>query len=209
MASSQPAETASTNRPEPGDVADAVARYAQDLQRAPLAVRTREAYGSHVAGYGRWLTGRPGAAAAIAEPRARDHAAREFKRFLKLVRLVLPDREHVASYVAALERGWSPLSTRPEFSAEQLERIRTDVDGFLAACEDRDARQPPPTFRDGTTVPRLPSVTRWLWDGEFCGLIDLRWQPGTAALPSSCLGHVGYSVVPWRGFDHISAESNS
>lgn len=68
----------------------------------------------------------------------------------------------------------------------------------MAACEDRDARQPPPTLRDGTTVPRLPSVTRWLWDGEFCGLIDLRWQPGTAALPSSCLGHVGYSVVPWK-----------
>jgi hypothetical protein len=65
--SPQPAETASTNRREAGDVADAVARYVEDLQRAPLAVRTCDAYASHVAAYGRWLTGRADAAAAIAE----------------------------------------------------------------------------------------------------------------------------------------------
>ena len=34
--------------------------------------------------------------------------------------------------------------------------------------------------------------------GEFCGSIGLRWQPGTTALPSHCLGHIGYSVVPWK-----------
>jgi predicted acetyltransferase len=26
----------------------------------------------------------------------------------------------------------------------------------------------------------------------------VRWQPGTAELPSYVLGHVGYSVVPWK-----------
>lgn len=37
-----------------------------------------------------------------------------------------------------------------------------------------------------------------MWDGEFCGSISFRWQPGTAELPPYCLGHVGYSVVPWK-----------
>jgi predicted acetyltransferase len=44
----------------------------------------------------------------------------------------------------------------------------------------------------------LPGYRRWLWDGEFCGSIGLRWQPGTAALPAYCLGHIGYTVVPWK-----------
>ena len=37
-----------------------------------------------------------------------------------------------------------------------------------------------------------------MWDGEFCGSIGFRWQPGTSALPPYCLGHIGYSVVPWK-----------
>jgi predicted acetyltransferase len=37
-----------------------------------------------------------------------------------------------------------------------------------------------------------------MWDGEFCGSIGLRWQPGTEALPPYCLGHIGYAVVPWK-----------
>jgi predicted acetyltransferase len=37
-----------------------------------------------------------------------------------------------------------------------------------------------------------------MWDGEFCGSIGLRWQPGTTALPPHCLGHIGYAVVPWK-----------
>src|SRR5262249_2101957 len=33
---------------------------------------------------------------------------------------------------------------------------------------------------------------------EFCGSIGFRWQRGTTALPPHCLGHIGYSVVPWK-----------
>ena len=33
---------------------------------------------------------------------------------------------------------------------------------------------------------------------EFCGAISFRWQPGTTDLPPYCLGHIGYSVVPWK-----------
>jgi len=51
---------------------------------------------------------------------------------------------------------------------------------------------------DGSTVARLPGYRQWLWDGDFCGSIGFRWQPGTTELPPLCLGHIGYSVVPWK-----------
>ncbi|MFN2514257.1 MAG: GNAT family N-acetyltransferase, partial [Pyrinomonadaceae bacterium] len=44
----------------------------------------------------------------------------------------------------------------------------------------------------------MPGYSQWIWDGEFCGAISFRWQPGTPELPPYCLGHVGYSVVPWK-----------
>jgi hypothetical protein len=51
---------------------------------------------------------------------------------------------------------------------------------------------------DGSTVPRLPGFRRWIWDDEFCGSIDFRWQPGTSDLPAHVLGNIGYAVVPWK-----------
>src|SRR3712207_2478869 len=39
---------------------------------------------------------------------------------------------------------------------------------------------------------------RWIWDGEVCGSIGYRWQPGTPTLPPHVLGHIGFSVVPWK-----------
>lgn len=56
----------------------------------------------------------------------------------------------------------------------------------------------PNTLPDGSQVPPLPIILRWIWDGEFCGHIGLRWKPGTDELPSTCSGHIGYSVVRWR-----------
>jgi len=64
--------------------------------------------------------------------------------------------------------------------------------------ENREAKGPPVTLPDGSTADRVPGFKRWLWDGEFCGSIGLRWQPGTTALPPHCLGHIGYAVVPWK-----------
>ena len=116
-----------------------------------------------------------------------------------MMRLVWPAQEHLASYVAALERGWSPDSIRGEVAArEELARIAADPAAFLAGLVDRGAKGPPITLPDGSTVPRLPGYRRWMWDGELCGSIGFRWQPGTAALPPHCLGHIGYAVVPWR-----------
>ena len=114
------------------------------------------------------------------------------------MQLVWPSERYLASYVAALERGWSPDNTRPEGGREQLEQIAADPAGFLRQLVDLDAKGPPVTLPDGSTVPRLPGYRRWMWDGEFCGSIGLRWQPGTSALPPHVLGHVGYAVVPWK-----------
>jgi predicted acetyltransferase len=113
--------------------------------------------------------------------------------------LVRPTEEHLSSYVAALESGWSADNVRgPAAAREELERIRADASAFLAAMEDREAKGPPVALPDGTFVKRIPGFRRWLWDGEFCGSIGFRWQPGTTELPPHCLGHVGYAVVPWK-----------
>jgi len=53
-------------------------------------------------------------------------------------------------------------------------------------------------YPDGTTSPRLPALFRWMWDGEFVGNIDLRWQPGGEPLPDDVPGHVGYGTVGWK-----------
>lgn len=113
--------------------------------------------------------------------------------------LVWPSREYLPSYIAALERGWTHDSLRGTIAAvEELERIAKDADAFIASLVDREAAGGPVTLLDGTKAPRLPGYRRWMWDGEFCGSIGLRWQRGTEALPPYCLGHIGYAVVPWK-----------
>src|SRR6478735_1031914 len=112
--------------------------------------------------------------------------------------LVQPAEPHLPSYVAALERGWSPDNLRPEAVREELERIARDASLFIAQQTDPEGKGPPVTLPGGAVVPRLPGYRRWMWDGEFCGSIGFRWQPGTEALPPHCLGHIGYAVVPWR-----------
>jgi predicted acetyltransferase len=115
-----------------------------------------------------------------------------------IVDLVWPAAEHLASYVAALELGWSPDNLRAVAGREELERIQQDPALFLAQQIDREGRGPPILLPDGSSVPRLPGYRRWMWDGEFCGVIGFRWQPGTSELPPHCLGHIGYAVVPWK-----------
>ena len=114
------------------------------------------------------------------------------------MRLVWPSAEYLPGYVDALEQGWSPDNTRPEACVELLQRVAADRERFLREQIDREAKGPPVTLPDGTKVPRLPGYSQWMWDGEFCGVIGFRWQPGTSELPPHCLGHIGYSVVPWK-----------
>ena len=114
-------------------------------------------------------------------------------------RLVWPTLENLASYAAALARGWSPDNIRGAAAArEQLEKIAADPDAFVRSLVDREAKGDPIVLKDGTTVRRLPGYQKWIWDGEFCGIVGVRWEPGTEALPPTCLGHIGYAVVPWK-----------
>ena len=116
-----------------------------------------------------------------------------------MIEIVKPAFEHLPSYKAALERGWSPDNVRLEKATrEQLAAIEADPVAFVASLDDPEAKGPPIALPDGTTVPRLPGFRRWIWDGEAVGSIGLRWQPGTSALPSHVLGHIGYAVVPWK-----------
>jgi integrase/recombinase XerC len=77
----------------------AVERYRRDLERAPLAARTKDAYAQHVGAYGAWLVGRGDGEDALSDLRARDHAARDFKRHLKV------------------DRGWKPASVNLALAA--------------------------------------------------------------------------------------------
>ena len=117
---------------------------------------------------------------------------------LRAMKLVWPTDEHLAGYVAALHRGWSADTQRPAAAADDLARIDADPAAFLAEQVDPAGRGRPVILPDGSSVPRLPSYRLWMWDGDFCGNISLRWQPGTTALPPYCLGHIGYNVVPWK-----------
>ena len=120
------------------------------------------------------------------------------------LQLLVPSLAQLDAYADALRRGWSPDNVRlQEASREELELIAEDRADFVAMLDDREAKGGPITLPDGSQVPRLPGYRRWIWDGEFCGSIGFRWQPGTAALPPHCLGHIGYAVVPWmrrRGY---------
>ena len=112
--------------------------------------------------------------------------------------LVWPAAEHLPEYVQALKRGWSPNTLSPEAAMEELIRIEEDPELFIALQIDREAKGPPIVLPDGSTCPRIPGYSRWMWDGEFCGRIGFRWQPHTQELPPTCLGHIGYTVVPWK-----------
>jgi len=115
------------------------------------------------------------------------------------VSLLKPALAELPAYVAALERGWSPDNVRGKVAAEEhLQRIAGDATAFVASLDDPEGKGTPVKLPDGSTVKRLPGFVRWIWDGEFCGSIGFRWQPGTSDLPSYVLGHIGYAVVPWK-----------
>lgn len=116
----------------------------------------------------------------------------------KTFQLVWPAAEYLPGYIQALQQGWSPDTLRPEAAQEHLALIAEDPDVFLSQQIDREAKGPRVVLPDGSTVPRLSGCVRWMWDGEYCGAINLRWQTGTDELPPYCLGHIGYSVVPWK-----------
>lgn len=115
------------------------------------------------------------------------------------MQLIVPDLAHLDGYADALRRGWSPDNVRvDEAPREELARIEADPAAFVTSLDDPEARGGDIALPDGTMVKRMPGYRRWMWDGEFCGSIGFRWQPGTVELPPYVLGHIGYAVAPWK-----------
>lgn len=134
------------------------------------------------------------------------------------MQLVTPTAAHLQSYVAALERGWSPNNMDTErHRLRELGEIAEDPALFIANMTDREAKAGDVELPDGSFIKRLPGIRRWMWanknasvndggnDGEFCGSIGFRWVDGTEELPPHLLGHIGYAVVPWmRGHGYAA-----
>ena len=79
-----------------------------------------------------------------------------------------PQAAMLASYKAALTAGWSP---RPA-SLDPIDIVRdidADPSAFLQRLSDR-IEAAPHTFL----------LTRWMWDGEFCGEIKITFDAGAA-----------------------------
>ena len=114
--------------------------------------------------------------------------------------LAPPSHVRLAGYAEALRRGWSPPDNVRGGAAAHvaLALFEADPEGFLAALDDPDAKSGDIVLPDGSKVERLPGFHRWPWDSSFCGAIGLRWARGTAELPPHVLGHIGYSVAPWK-----------
>lgn len=114
------------------------------------------------------------------------------------MQLIRPDGDATPGFIAALERGWSPNPMRAEAASEALAQLRADPVAYVAGLDDPEGCGPPRLLPGGGTAPALCNVRRWIWDGEFCGVIGLRWQKGTVQLPDDVMGHIGYGVVPWK-----------
>jgi len=111
-----------------------------------------------------------------------------------VITLVEPNAALLEGYAAALRAGWSP-NTIEDVSADELAAVEADPEGFL---DDLNGNEGVVTGPDGREAPRLPTRIFWISDGEFCGVIGLRYQPGSDALPDYVPGHIGYAIVPWK-----------
>lgn len=118
---------------------------------------------------------------------------------MSALELITASLATLPGFVDALERGWSRDNIGLEKTIRSdLAWIARDAAGFVASLDDVEATGAPINLPDGSQAQRLPGYNRWLWDGEFCGSIGFRWQPGTSHLPAHVFGHMGYAVVPWK-----------
>lgn len=113
--------------------------------------------------------------------------------------IVRPEMIYLNSFKNALIQAIS-LGTISDIKEAQrdLSEIEENPEAFLAKQEDPHALGGDVKLPDGSLVPRLPGITRWMWDGEVSGSINFRWQTGSTDLPPTCLGHIGYEVFSWK-----------
>ena len=115
------------------------------------------------------------------------------------MQIVRPEEIYLESYKSALVLAISSgTAAYLAMAQDELSEIEADPISFLAEQEDPKALGPAVKLPDGSLVPRLPGITRWMWDGQVCGSINFRWQVGSTELPPHCLGHIGYEVFSWK-----------
>jgi site-specific recombinase XerD len=133
----------------PRDPSEALAGYERWLSGLPLADRTRREYLRWVRVFCAWLVDGLDVRAVGADPlvdrRARDYAARDFKRYLKLERALGPASVNLA--LAAVDHFYRHLGLdRANVRREELPRTapraldRDEQRLVLRACERADAR---------------------------------------------------------------------
>lgn len=112
--------------------------------------------------------------------------------------LVRPEMRYFESFIEGIKRAAITDDSFFRFEVMDLDNILSDPAAFLAKQQSTAGGGDPHILPDGSSVPRLPSINRWMWDGQVAGRIQLRWSEGTPELPPHCLGHIGYGVFPWK-----------
>ena len=96
------------------------------------------------------------------------------------------------SYAAALRAGWTPGGSIDE-AAQRLRTIDGDPSTFLASLADRIGQEA--ADRSGQCL----QLTRWMWDGEFCGEISLSVGAGWGGPSlSTNVPMLSCDIVPWK-----------
>lgn len=86
------------------------------------------------------------------------------------MKIVRPEAVHLESYRSALIRAISSgTAANLEEAQDDLSEIEADPGSFLAKQENPKALGGDVKLPDGSFVPRLPGITRWMWDGQVCG----------------------------------------
>ncbi len=112
--------------------------------------------------------------------------------------LVRPEMRYFESFIEGIKRAASTDDSFFRFEVDDLENILSDPVVFLSKQQSTLGGGDLHVLPNGASVPRLPSINRWMWDGQVSGRIQLRWSEGTNELPPHCLGHIGYGVFPWK-----------
>ena len=106
--------------------------------------------------------------------------------------LAEPQFPMLESYRAAVSAGWAASSASPQRPAlEVLRNIDADQTMFITTLRDRIH-----------TSPTRLHLTRWMWDGEFCGEIRIAIDGESAADCS-----LNISVVPWKAGHNCEARA--
>lgn len=115
---------ARVKKADPGvvNVAGVVGKYRGWLERQPLGERTRDAYLAQVSGFVSWLAGSAHGVAALSEPKVRDWAVRDYKRYVKTKKRWAPTSVNQA--LAALDNFYRSVGVgRPEVAREELPQV--------------------------------------------------------------------------------------